>query len=372
MKYVLIKILGTKALLTLLLLSSAQSSASPTANYFRVWQGFKKAELTNQQLLNELPQFMKDTIDLYEKEKVLNSYIVVMPPKNKPSYIPDELALVGLSSEEEYRKIRQTPEGQSYSERHWDIFDKETSASAKTFIDYTSAQPKELIHNAAYDMFGMQIDWSSGYNLVYIGLRKPNFSPQEYLSNLKNHIELVKKTLGPKGLRGYIVISNENYEVAYINWASKDAFEKSNSSESSKIVFKDAERFMDTLMYSEVRAHRAGDAIENNSSYSSLVNSAPASKTLYICSVSNDEPVNNDTRIELIRTEKSFSLNIEGYDLPNGSFDVERRNHQEISFHDTFFNSDENITLEVFLDDMGGMSSLFIRGQKLELTCETI
>src|SRR5688572_13444607 len=109
-----------KTLLPILIWSGCVSAQSvDIANYYRVWQGFQKSEMTNAEFLNVLSSFMKATVDLY-KSKALNNYIVIIPPAVKPSFVPDELALVALSSKEDYDLIRSTPEGQAYSARHWD------------------------------------------------------------------------------------------------------------------------------------------------------------------------------------------------------------------------------------------------------------
>ena len=102
--------------------------ADTPAAYYRVWQGFKKTDLTTDQFKSNLNQLMEDTVSLYHG-KVLNQYLVAIPPKNKPSYIPNEFALVALHNEKDYREIRKTPEGIAYSDLHWEVFDKKTSGS---------------------------------------------------------------------------------------------------------------------------------------------------------------------------------------------------------------------------------------------------
>ena len=70
------------------------------ATYFRAWQGFKTPALSEQQFLRDLAPFMRETVDLYQG-RALNNYIVIVPPAGKPAFVPDEFALVALSSKEE-------------------------------------------------------------------------------------------------------------------------------------------------------------------------------------------------------------------------------------------------------------------------------
>lgn len=256
------------SLLVVLMGASLPAKAIDSASYFRVWQGFSKSNLNSDQFLNEIPSFMKATVDIYQ-EKALNNYIVVIPPANKPSYIPDELALVALSSKESYEAIRSTPEGRAYADRHWDVFNKENSKSA-VLINYRTQKPSSLVHNTAYDMIGNQINWASGYNAVFIGTKKLNLSSSAFLQHLQKHIELAQAVMEPKGLRGYILIANDQYEIAYLNWSSKEAHDQAVKSSDGAAVFADARDFMDVLMYQEAKAFSAGQSVFSGEAYSTL------------------------------------------------------------------------------------------------------
>jgi hypothetical protein len=238
------------------------------AGYFRVWQGFHKIELSNADFLGSLASFMKATVDIY-KERALNNYIVIIPPATKPSFIPDELALVALNSKENYDLIRATPEGKAYSAHHWDIFERTNSQSAP-LINYCSERPDSLISQTAYDVLGAPTDWSSGYNTVFIGTKKSSLSSTEFLKRLQRHIENAKAVMAPKGLKGYIVIANENYEVAYLNWESKQAHDSAGLSDGGRAVFAEANEIMDVLMYQQAKSFNAGEAVSAGEAYSNL------------------------------------------------------------------------------------------------------
>ncbi len=251
-----------------LLSTTLSAAAIEQAGYFRIWQGFAKSNLTQGQFLNELPSFMKETVDLY-RDQALNNYIVIIPPANKPAYVPDELALVALNSKENYESIRSTPAGQAYSNRHWVVFNKENSKST-AFVDYGLQKPTSLVHNTAYDMIGNKINWAAGYNAVFVGTKKSNLSSADFLQQLQKHIELAKAVMQPKGLRGYILIAHDQYEVAYLNWESQEAHDLAGQTEDGKSVFADAGRFMDILMYQEAIPFLAGTPVKPDQAYSIL------------------------------------------------------------------------------------------------------
>jgi len=243
--------------------------AANLANYFRVWQGFKRPDLSSEEFLTSFPTFMKETVDLYQDQALVN-YIVVIPPESKPEYIPDELALVSLTSKEDYDRIRATPEGRKYSARHWDFFDRANSKSADPLVNYDLDHPVNLIHNRSYDMIGTSIDWATGYNAVFIGIRKDGLDSTQFLSRLKQHVELAKAVMVPKGLRGYIIIANELYEIAYLNWDSKESHDRAVQTQEGQDVFADAADFMDVLMYTEAVPFAAGSPIRPGQAYSTL------------------------------------------------------------------------------------------------------
>jgi hypothetical protein len=119
-----------------LLFISSQAFAKD-ANYYRVWQGFKRSDVTYNDYMKILPSFMEATVDIY-KNRALNQYLVAIPPKNKPDFVPDEFALVALHNEDIYRQIRKTKEGKAYGAAHWDVFQKGSSSSSKMVTDFNT------------------------------------------------------------------------------------------------------------------------------------------------------------------------------------------------------------------------------------------
>lgn len=245
---------------------SAQSIDN--TKYFRVWQGFRRTDLTPPQFLESIADFMKLTVDLY-RGRALNNYIVSIPPAVKPSCIPDELALVALSSKDTYEQIRATPEGQAYSAKHWEVFDRQNSKSAP-LVDFTAVNPQSLENQTAYDMIGTPNNWAVGYTAVSIGTKRNGTSSENFLLHLYNHAKQAKAAMVPEGLKGYIFIANENYVVAYLNWESKEAHNAAGATEEGKRLFAEAKQFMDVLMYQEAVTFSAGSVVNSGESYSTL------------------------------------------------------------------------------------------------------
>lgn len=95
-------------------------------------------------------------------------------------------------------------------------------------------------------------------------------------------------------------------------------------------------------------------------------------RTLYRCSgYSSDRVVDPDITVSILEKRGQFSVVIKIADREELKMSVELKELKEddFSYYDTFFNKDKDVQVEVFLDDMGSMSSLQLRGQKFVLTC---
>lgn len=216
------------------------------AHYFRAWQGFSKN--TPEQMVEVLPSFMTATVDLYEKHNVLSNYIVIIPPRNSPDYIPHELALVAINEEADYRRIRETSEGKAYSDAHWDVFNRSNSRSAAMLLFSDLKSENTLKSNTAYNLINQPTDWSTGVNHVFVATRKSGVTPDAYLNRLKIRLGILYSGAEKFGLKGCIVIANENYEIIYTNWQSQKVYDKTILRSQWKKLQSSAEKDVQTLM----------------------------------------------------------------------------------------------------------------------------
>lgn len=230
------------------------AQADETTNYYRFWRGFKKADITSDQLKKQLAgHFMTATVKI-NAGKGLVSYTVAVPPADKPAFVPDEFALVAYESEERYRSQAATPEGKKYGLMHWDIFDRNTSKSVVP-IKFSETNPTKISANVAYDMVGRNTNWQQGYVTFSIGLRKKGVSPADFLRWMTSHIKQSAELFSKYGLQGYLVLATDDYTVAYVKWPSKADAERAFASEEVREkVVNNAGEFMDSLQSQEARA----------------------------------------------------------------------------------------------------------------------
>lgn len=226
------------------LLLNAFSAYGAKASYYRFWRGFKKPTLTDSSFLGAIPNFMNQTLDLY-KGKGLSNYIVGMPPTMKSTYIPDEIALVAFDSEDSYRTLRSTPEGKEYAEAHWDLFNKDNSKSA----NLEGFDGKQLNFEVATDVLGKPVDWSRGVTFFYIGERKKDVSLLQFQSVMTHHVQAVKDAFTPYGIKGYIILLSEHYEIAFMNFDSMGPASQAFASKEGVLIQEESASIMNTVVW---------------------------------------------------------------------------------------------------------------------------
>ena len=94
-------------------------------------------------------------------------------------------------------------------------------------------------------------------------------------------------------------------------------------------------------------------------------------KQVYSCSGFSDEDSIGEADIEIaiLKRRTAFFANIKIGSSEQSMVQIWRRNSEEVSFSDSFFNRAQKMELQVFLDDMGSMSSLRVEAQRYYLTC---
>ena len=258
---------GTMIRLTCTVLFSALFSGvlfAETAPYYRFWRGFKKADLAWKDFHQALvTDFMPATVKTHGHEGLV-SYLVVLPSATDSVVVPDEAALVAYQSEETYKTVSSTPHGQAYQKKHGDIFTSKVSPSADLLakqrasrslvpVAFSTILADDFRREGAYDVLGQPIDWQTGHSVFFLGLRKPSLRPDFFWDALHKHISYVKTAFPPFGLRGYVVLVDRDYEMAFMNWNTKEAMEKTFQSPQGKALMKDAQGLLNTLMWQDFR-----------------------------------------------------------------------------------------------------------------------
>ncbi len=106
----------------------------------------------------------------------------------------------------------------------------------------------------------------------------------------------------------------------------------------------------------------------------SLVTNAAEAKTVYSCNGYSGEGAEEvEVLVEVVNRGKKLSLEVSVGNESGLAIPVTKKKlaPAELSLYDTYLNEKENVQLDVFLDDVGGMSSLNLRGTEYILTCSS-
>jgi hypothetical protein len=241
----------------LFLLSTSSIAASTTGYHF--WYGYKKTDFSIHDYLKEFNYFMNNTLNLNQLQQQ-KKILVAIPPKNAPSFIPHHFVMVNSDNRFFYNLFNRGNGYNDYSveysiKRHWNDFNL-NEFKPLAFKNYFQDNIANLKNNHVYDFFSTKLDWSQGHTMFFIGLKNSNLDHLTYLKKIKKHLELVVKSLKKHGLQGFIVITNKNYTVAYLNWKSRMSMGLAYNTPDGMAVLKSSKSVHTTLMYKEMHKHK--------------------------------------------------------------------------------------------------------------------
>ena len=178
-------------------------SADAHAVYHRFWVGFKKDGLSLAEFELGLQKiFFPKTIDAIKPYGLIAYQPVIIPrsPAN-PQSIPDEIALVTYADEKSHARFKESPDGKSYVDLHWNYFKQDASKSA---VPEVYAGTVEVDHS--YDLMPNFQAWRKHSTSVII-------YRYDDLSEVKIRIEAMKRN---EKILGYVLLIKNGYVVEYV------------------------------------------------------------------------------------------------------------------------------------------------------------
>ncbi len=118
-----------------------------------------------------------------------------------------------------------------------------------TRIDNYEAVLDRFAGDRLYQVTPFPKDWRSGVTNLYIGARLPSVSREQFQKVLGNHLVNAKRVFGPAGMRGYLVLSDGDYEIAFMNWASEEALAKAGQAPGRETVLSEAAGILEPLVF---------------------------------------------------------------------------------------------------------------------------
>lgn len=104
-----------------------------------------------------------------------------------------------------------------------------------------------LESGAYYEVTPFPKDWRQGFTNVYVGARRAEVSREAFMKALVPHLDHARTVFGPSGMRGYLVLSDGNYEIAFMNWPSKEAAAAAGSAPGREAVLAESGAILESL-----------------------------------------------------------------------------------------------------------------------------
>lgn len=115
---------------------------------------------------------------------------------------------------------------------------------AKTVVPY-DPNMKDMSADKAYAVVPFPRDWKKGVTTVFVGARKAGVTRDQFIKGLIPHMALARKIFQPAGMQGYVVVTDGEFEFAFMNWASPEAARGARTAPGGNMVMMDASKIMD-------------------------------------------------------------------------------------------------------------------------------
>lgn len=194
-----------------------------TPNGIRVWQGYRSApfrENTEGFLVRLGQLFIPITVQLMTPLGLRMYYPALLPQQaiKLPVGLPDEIALVGYSSQKIYQDAsHHTVAGKAYTTLHDTVFNFTSGEIPVSFSDFPLAftDNTQLQWKIPYYFSGEAIDWHRCYVAVIVWTwpSAPLAVIQQYGQHLANHF--AKAIAGNKNLFEIISVMQPHYGIVW-------------------------------------------------------------------------------------------------------------------------------------------------------------
>ncbi|MEA2328251.1 MAG: hypothetical protein QOE68_3210 [Thermoanaerobaculia bacterium] len=223
----------------------------------RVWRGIRLTSQDPAAFFAELGSIFIPVTTQLQRLYGLTAYLPTVMPANKPSTVPDEIALVFYSSQAAYTAANAIVVSRTYQKLHSAVF-----AFPQSTTGFPVALPAKPVVDTPYFMFPDKDDWYSGFAQVYVGSRKNGVSQNKFVAKIGKFLNDYKKGR-PKGLGGAIAVISGHYVILWEHWTSEDASLKGRISDLAKLSEMEYQKpFEMTPVVDGITAHYAGLTIK--------------------------------------------------------------------------------------------------------------
>ena len=157
------------------------SAAKVPPDAVRVWRGFRLGSVAPQDFLAALGSVFIPVTAQLQSLHGLTAYLPTVMPLDKPSGVPDEVALVFYRTRKAFDDTELTVPGRACSSLHSTVFGVPPSEGS-----FPSALAESLKFDMPYYLFADQADWMIGFTQVFAGSRPAKMTALDFASGLFN------------------------------------------------------------------------------------------------------------------------------------------------------------------------------------------
>ncbi len=194
-----------------------ESAAKVPPDAVRVWRGFRLGSLGSQDFLTALGSIFIPATAQLQSLHGLTAYLPTVMPLDKPSGVPDEVALVFYRTRQAYDDTELTVPGRACSSLHSTVFGVPPSEGS-----FPSALAESLKFDTPYYLFADQADWMTGFTQVFAGTRPAKMTALDFASGLFNFAKDLQQDR-PKGLEGAVLHVTEDWALYWEHWTNQRA-----------------------------------------------------------------------------------------------------------------------------------------------------
>ena len=194
-----------------------ESAAKVPPDAVCVWRGFRLASVAPRDFLTALGSIFIPVTARLQSLHGLTAYLPTVMPLDKPSGVPDEIALVFYRIRQAYDDTKLTAPGRAYASLHSTVFGFPPSEGS-----FPSALAESLKFDTPYYLFADRADWMTGFTQVFAGTRPARMTVLDFASGLFNFAKDLQRDR-PKGLEGAVLHVTEDWVLYWEHWTNQRA-----------------------------------------------------------------------------------------------------------------------------------------------------
>ena len=194
-----------------------ESAAKVPPDAVCVWRGFRLASVAPRDFLTALGSIFIPVTARLQSLHGPTAYLPTVMPLDKPSGVPDEIALVFYRTRQAYDDTKLTAPGRAYASLHSTVFGFPPSEGS-----FPSALAESLKFDTPYYLFADRADWMTGFTQVFAGTRPARMTVLDFASSLFSFAKDLQRNR-PKGLEGAVLHVTEDWVLYWEHWTNQRA-----------------------------------------------------------------------------------------------------------------------------------------------------